>query len=271
MSRSVSRIASRVASPSALNRRPLVVVFAAAVAGFAAWSGGVGAQDQRPASPAIAADAFLGTLDAEEVKTTVKDAADASRKDWHFIPKPTRKGLALKAMSEPQRVAARRLLASLISAAGYERAEQVIALERVVALLEDDYVKRDPLKYYFTLFGRPNGDGKPWAVSVEGHHLSLNFLMKGDEVIASTPLFYGANPATVPKTLPAGAIPGVEAGDRVLSDAEDAGFALLGALTEAHGRSHMSTPSRRARSGAPATAPGRRRPSDRPTGCGGSR
>ena len=214
------------------SRRPFAVALAAAVVSFAAW-GGAGAQDERPAAPAVAADAFLATLDADELETVVLAPADPSRRDWHFIPKPTRKGLPLKAMSEPQRLAARRLLASLISATGLERAEQVMRLEAVVALLENDPVKRDPLKYYFTLFGRPNDAGEPWAASVEGHHLSLNFLMVGDEVIASTPLFYGANPATVPASLEAGAVPGVEAGDRILSDAEDAGFALLNGLTDA--------------------------------------
>ncbi|MEM9704405.1 MAG: DUF3500 domain-containing protein, partial [Planctomycetota bacterium] len=210
--------------------RPLIVVVAAAVVGFSAWTG-VGAQDERAAMPTVAAEAFLGTLSDAETKTAVLGPQDASRIDWHFIPKPTRKGLPLKAMSEPQRLAARKLLASLVSAAGYQRADQVMTLESVVALLEKDPVKRDPLKYYFTFFGRP-GDAA-WAVSVEGHHISLNFLMEGDEVIASTPLFFGANPATVPETLPAGAVEGVEAGDRVLSDAEDAGFALLNSLTDA--------------------------------------
>ncbi|QDT17576.1 DUF3500 domain-containing protein [Alienimonas californiensis] len=216
-----------------LTLRPLAVILSAATACFAVWAGGVGAQDERAAAPSVAADAFLQTLDPDQLKTAVLPPADPSRLDWHFIPKPTRKGLPLKEMSDEQRTAARTLLAALISATGYERAEQVMTLESVVALLEKDPVKRDPLKYYFTLFGRPNDAGEPWAVSVEGHHLSLNFLMKGNEAIASTPLFYGANPATVPDTLPKGAVAGVEAGDRILSDAEDAGFKLLDSLTDA--------------------------------------
>lgn len=214
------------------NRRSFAILLTAATVGFVAWSGGVGAQDERSAKPAAAADAFLATLEADALEKTVLPPSDPTRRDWHFVPKPTRKGLPLNEMTEPQRIAARQLLASLISAAGYDRAEKVMALESVVALLEDDYEKRDPLKYYFTLFGRPNDKNEPWAASVEGHHLSLNFLMSGDEVIASTPLFYGANPATVPDTLPKGAVVGVEAGTRVLSDAEDAGFALLNSLTE---------------------------------------
>ncbi|NNJ25558.1 DUF3500 domain-containing protein [Alienimonas chondri] len=215
-------------------RRPLAVVLAAAVVGFSAWSGSLGAQDERGAAPpSVAAEAFLATLDDAELKTAVLDPADASRMDWHFIPKPTRKGLMLKEMDRSQQLAARKLLASLVSAAGYKRAEQVMTLESVVALLENDPVKRDPLKYYFTLFGRPNDAGEPWAASIEGHHLSLNFLVKGDEVIASTPLFFGANPATVPDSLKAGAVEGVEAGDRILSDPEDAGFDLLNSLTDA--------------------------------------
>ena len=222
-------------------RRSFAVTLAAAVAGFALWSAApapnpAGAQEEKAAPPTVAAEAFLATLDAAETELVLLDPASPSRLDWHFIPKQFRKGLALNAMSEPQRRAARGLLASLLSAVGYERAENVMELEAVLAELEGDAVKRDPLKYSFTLFGRPGGGGADgggrWAASVEGHHLSLNFLMDGNEVAASTPLFFGANPATVPG-LPNGPIAGVEEGTRVLAGAEDAAFAVLNGLTPA--------------------------------------
>ena len=55
---------------------------------------------------------------------------------------------------------------------------------------------RDPQRYFFTLFGTPSKTAK-WGLSVEGHHLSLNFAVDGDEVVSSTPQFFGANPAIV--------------------------------------------------------------------------
>ena len=48
---------------------------------------------------------------------------------------------------------------------------------------------RDPERYYFTVFGKPSGDGK-WALSIEGHHLSLNFVIERGKIVASTPAFF---------------------------------------------------------------------------------
>ena len=189
------------------------------------------AQEEAAASPAAAATAFLAALDAGQTEAVVLNPANPARRDWHFIPKETRKGLTLKAMTPPQRDAAGELLRSLLSASGYELATRVMSLEAVLAELENDPVKRDPLKYSVTFFGTPAGSGRGggerWAVSVEGHHLSLNFLMRGDAVLASTPAFFGSNPAKVPR-----AVAGMAAGTRVLSEAEDLGFALLDALND---------------------------------------
>ena len=116
---------------------------------------------------------------------------------------------------------------SLLSASGYELATRVMSLEAVLAELEDAPDRRDPLKYSVTFFGTPESPGPAgrWGVSVEGHHLSLNFLLSGDAVVASTPAFFGSNPAKVPR-----AVAGFAAGTRVLSEAEDLGFALLQVL-----------------------------------------
>ena len=208
--------------------RPSAVPLAAGVLLMSAWSAGTGAQEERAAAPTVAADAFLATLDPAQTQFVLKTGDDPTRLDWHFVPMDTRKGLALNAMTDPQRAAARRLLASLLSAVGYERATDVMQLEAVLAELEGDPVKRDPLKYSFTLFGRPGPAGTRWAASVEGHHLSVNVLLDGDAVAAATPLFFGSNPARVPKP-----IADVPADTRVLAGAEDAAFALLNSLTVA--------------------------------------
>ena len=208
--------------------RPSAVSLAAGVLLVSAWSAGTGAQEERAPAPTVAADAFLATLDPARTELVLKTEDDPTRLDWHFVPMDERKGLALNAMTDPQRVAARRLLASLLSAVGYERATDVMELEAVLAELEGNPVRRDPLKYSFTLFGRPGPVGTRWAASVEGHHLSVNALLDGDAVIAGTPLFFGANPARVPE-----AIAGVPEGTRVLADAEDAAFELVGSLTVA--------------------------------------
>ena len=206
--------------------RPAIVAGACALLLTVAWSGASGRQEAAPAAPSVAAGAFLATLDADARAEAVLPADDPARSGWHFIPMETRKGLKLGDMTAPQRTAARRLLASLLSAAGYDLATDVMELEAVLRALENAPEKRDPQKYYFTLFGTPAGDDARWAVSIEGHHLSLNFALTGDDVTESTPAFFGSNPATLPRE-----IAGVEAGTRVLGETEDAAFALLDSLS----------------------------------------
>jgi hypothetical protein len=82
---------------------------------------------------------------------------------------------------------------------------------------------RNPDWYFFTIFGTPSKTGK-WGWRVEGHHLSLNFTMEGTQVIASTPCFFGANPAEVKG--------GPNKGKRILPEAEDFARDLFKSLTE---------------------------------------
>ena len=78
---------------------------------------------------------------------------------------------------------------------------------------------RDPEKYYFTIFGSPGSEGR-WGWSVEGHHLSLNFVVEGDRIVAATPAFFGANPATVKSSVGVGP----EEGYRTLAAEEHLAF-----------------------------------------------
>jgi hypothetical protein len=55
---------------------------------------------------------------------------------------------------------------------------------------------RSPDWYFFTVFGKPSKSDK-WGWRVEGHHLSLNFVIDKGKVVAATPAFFGANPADV--------------------------------------------------------------------------
>ncbi|MGH9242587.1 MAG: DUF3500 domain-containing protein, partial [Vicinamibacterales bacterium] len=83
--------------------------------------------------------------------------------------------------------------------------------------------ERDPNKYFFTVFGQPSATGN-WGWRVEGHHISLHFLVAKGTVAASTPSFAGSNPAEVRD--------GAEKGKRVLASLEDPGRALVMALDD---------------------------------------
>jgi len=147
-----------------------------------------------------AAQDFIGTLSEEERGRATFAYNDAERLNWHFIPRP-RKGIPLKDLSDASRGAAHRLIASGLSSAGYEQALNVMSLEEILYLLETGERaarrdRRDPQKYYLSVFGRPGASGT-WGWRVEGHHLSLNYSIADGQVVSTTPEFFGANPGKV--------------------------------------------------------------------------
>jgi hypothetical protein len=176
-----------------------------------------------------AAQEFVASLTDEQQKEAVLPYDTPVRTDWHYIPKPSRKGLQVKNMNDAQRQAAHALLQAALSNVGYNKANKIMQLESVLHELEKSRTNgmiRDPERYYITLFGEPNADGR-WGLSVEGHHLSLNFVVDKDEVVSSTPTFFGCNPGE----LLADYGPGFAKGLRVLSDEEELAFKLLASLT----------------------------------------
>lgn len=169
-----------------------------------------------------AAKAFLGTLTAEQKKLATFAFDDKERLNWHFIPRP-RNGLPMKQLEGDALKAAHNLLQSGLSAAGYDQALNVMSLEEVLYLLEggvreERRARRDPQKYYLSIFGTPAEKGA-WGWRVEGHHLSLNFTVKDGKVTSSTPEFFGANPGTIDA--------GVGRQIRVLGPEEDIARSIL--------------------------------------------
>ena len=176
-----------------------------------------------------AAQQFLATLDDDQRESAVMSFDDAARVDWHFIPKDTRKGVRVKDMSPQQRRAAKKLLRTCLSRSGFDKATAIMALEGVLHELEKENpgrFARETDLYYFTLFGDPTRQGR-WGLSIEGHHLSLNFVVEDGEVISSTPTVLCANPTIVSE-----ALANVPRGTRVLAAEELSGFHLLESLDD---------------------------------------
>jgi Protein of unknown function (DUF3500) len=128
-------------------------------------------------------------------------------------------------MTAEQKKAALALVKAGTSESGYVAATTIMSLESI--LLEQEGKKgamvRNPGWYFFTIFGSPSKTGK-WGWRVEGHHLSINFTMEGMQVVASSPCFFGANPAEVKS--------GANKGKRVLPQAEDFARDLFKSLDE---------------------------------------
>jgi len=161
---------------------------------------------QRAATPVTAnamsasAKAFLATLTPEQKAQASFKFDDAERLNWHFIPRP-RKGLPLKSLEGDALKSAHAFIRSGLSEAGYDQTLNVMSLEELLYLLEGGEremrrERRDPGKYYLSVFGEP-ADSGDWGWRLEGHHISLNFTLKDGKVVASTPEFFGANPGTV--------------------------------------------------------------------------
>jgi len=168
-----------------------------------------------------AAKHFLTSL-SEAQKTQVSFPFVAEERiNWHFIPRP-RKGLPLKEMDAAQRQLAHALLSAGLSQRGYLKATTVMSLEAVLRELEkDNSGRRDSDLYFFSLFGEPS-ESANWGWRVEGHHLSLNFSLVKGQMLATSPSFFGANPAEVKQ--------GPRQGLRALGREEDLARELLGSL-----------------------------------------
>lgn len=169
-----------------------------------------------------AAKEFLSALGPDLAKKAQYPFNSEERLNWYYVP-IARKGVPFKEMSEAARQAGMELLKLGLSQKGIERTETIRKLENVLRDIEQGKGPlRDPDNYFFTFFGEPTD--KAWGWRYEGHHCSLNFTVIDGNTIASTPQFFGANPAEVRE--------GPMKGTRVLAAEEDLGRAVMKALSD---------------------------------------
>jgi hypothetical protein len=141
------------------------------------------------------AAAFIGHLDQTQRDATCHAFADEATRRWiEYRPQP-RPGVSLGELSAAGRKAAHRLLATALSPHAYAQAMTIVALEEVLDRAEGWERGRHSNDYRVVVFGEPTGD-QPWGWRFEGHHLSVAMTLDGDTGYP-TPVFFGANPATV--------------------------------------------------------------------------
>jgi hypothetical protein len=213
-----------------------VCLVVAAIAGVAV--GSMIAAERSSSAMAATATRLLNSLTAEQ-RQQASFAFDADeRMHWHFIPTETfpRKGLLIRSMNESQRRLAYDLLKAGLSQRGYLTATSIMDLETVLKALEAAQraaapqpprgtpLERDPEKYFFSIFGTPSAKDT-WGWRVEGHHVSLHFTVVNGTLVASSPSFFGTNPAEVRE--------GPKKGLRILGAEEDAARSLLQSLDAA--------------------------------------
>ena len=181
---------------------------------------------------AAAAKNLLTTLTAEQAVKAIYPLKDNERYNWHFIPRE-RKGLPFKEMAPEQKHLAHALLSTALSHRGYFKASTIMSLEQVLRDFEQGKgPTRDPELYFVTIFGKPDAQGA-WGWRVEGHHLSLNFMVVEGKEISVTPSFLGSNPGEVRA--------GPRQGLRVLGAEEDLARQLVKSLNDEQKKAAIDT------------------------------
>jgi hypothetical protein len=165
-----------------------------------------------------AAGAFISSLSSDQRARATFAFEDEQRYDWHFIPR-ARKGIPFKDLDPAQRLLGNALLGAGLGQQGLIRAATIMSLDAILREMEQGKGPvRDPELYFLSLFGDARSS-KPWGWRVEGHHVALNFTLLDGGRVATTPAFFGANPAEV--------LQGPRKGLRALAPEEDLARALI--------------------------------------------
>jgi hypothetical protein len=170
-----------------------------------------------------AAEAFLGSLTAEQrAKTLFAADTDQWRKWSNIHPTLLRHGTALFEMNDGQRDRAFALLRESLSQRGYEEALDLMHLNETVREMTGRLDEYGEDLYWLSIMGTPSAR-EPWGWQWDGHHLTINYFVLGDQVVV-TPSFLGAEPVH--------AVSGKYVGLRAFKGDEDRGLALFRALSE---------------------------------------
>jgi hypothetical protein len=188
------------------------------------------------------AEALLDSCTAQQ-RTSLLAAWDdgGDRVRWFYTP-TDHGGLPLNAQRPAQQQMTMRLVAAGLSESAYNTVATVMGIENVLDRVEQwgsDWGRergRDPGLYWLRMFGEPGADRWGWRFG--GHHISLNYVVVGGRLVATTPCFIGADPARFP-LLGGGEL-------APLSAVEDAARSLVLTLTDDQLRQallHRSAPS----------------------------
>ena len=168
------------------------------------------------------ATAFLAALTPEQRAKTEYPVDDDEWRKWANVHRYPRQGVSFDEMGQPQKAAAHALFAASLSAKGLKLSQDIMHLNETLAELNDNnFEEYGEGKYYLTVMGTPSAT-EPWGWQIDGHHLIVNYFVLGDQVVM-TPSFWGSEPAV--------ATSGKYAGTRVMEGEQQAGLAMVRALT----------------------------------------
>ncbi|MFF5290650.1 DUF3500 domain-containing protein [Paractinoplanes globisporus] len=197
---------------------------------------------QVAAAMASAAQEWLSLLSPEQLAIAAgglpsDSAGDFERRRWFYTP-TDHGGLTVHQQGPAQQRAAMRLVASGLSRAGFVTVATTMGLENILDHTEGFVTRfdrergRDPGLYYLRVFGDPAGG--TWGWRFGGHHVSLNNLVVDGSLVATTPCFMGADPAS--SELLGGAV------NRPLGRVEDLARDLVRSLSPVMARAAILSP-----------------------------
>ncbi|WP_111668848.1 DUF3500 domain-containing protein [Algoriphagus litoralis] len=184
--------------------------------------------------------AFIQTLEGNQRDSVFIDFEDSTRTNWTNLPLglAPRVGLRYGDLSDTSKIQFHQVLSSIFSSQGYLKTFAIMQVDDILHELFEiqfqqgkvnersmEFIRKlnwDYGNYYIAIGGNPQSDDI-WSLKLEGHHISINLTVAGDQ-FTMTPLFFGSDPAVVEATQYAGLRP--------LSKEEDYGFWLINALDE---------------------------------------
>jgi Protein of unknown function (DUF3500) len=140
-----------------------------------------------------AAENLLAVLPGEQRAELCFGFDDPHRRDWRYTP-GRRRGVSLAEMEREAAKAVHQLLTTVVSRATHTQVAAITGLEDVLDESEGGLRGRHAGDYWTAVFGDPGAPA--WGWRFEGHHVSINVTVAAG-AISATPLFLGANPATV--------------------------------------------------------------------------
>jgi uncharacterized protein YhbP (UPF0306 family) len=183
---------------------------------------------------------LLSTLDETQKSELKIEMGDSARTNWTNLPLglAARKGLRYGDLTEESKIAFHKVLSAIFSSQGYLKTFSIMQVDDILHELFEIQLKQGKVteqtmqfirklnwdygNYYLAIAGNPENDST-WGFKFEGHHISINLTVAGDE-FSMTPLFFGSDPAVVEATQYSGLRP--------LSKEEDYGFWLVNSLDD---------------------------------------
>ena len=178
-------------------------------------------QSTRPIQDA--ANAFLASLDPQvRAGATFPVDSDEWRKWSNIHIFLMRHGAVLDNMDPTQRELALGVLKASLSSKGYKLARDIMKLNYTIGEITGKFEEYDEWLYWLSIMGTPSDD-EPWGWQIDGHHVIINTLIVGDQLVM-TPAFLGSEPVAVHD--------GKYAGTRVFEEEETAGLKLALSLSK---------------------------------------